>query len=158
MTYCNIGYLGTSDISGKPHLTPVVFVYDGHNLFFSTSNIAKKHKNIKENSNIAFLVDARDPLNIDNNLAVLIQGKAKIYDRLQMFLHPLKVLRIIRLFYRRYPKYMVEYKGKKEQLPKAWRISLLNRIFIRIDPTSILYWRGVNNIKSRVRVNGRTTD
>jgi len=40
------GYVGTSDKDMTPHLTPVIFVFDGHRIFFVLSKISKKLRNM----------------------------------------------------------------------------------------------------------------
>ncbi|MGE5574848.1 MAG: pyridoxamine 5'-phosphate oxidase family protein, partial [Ignavibacteria bacterium] len=50
---CKVAFIGTSDKKLQPHLTPVIFVFVGNSLFFITSKISKKLKNIHQNPKIA---------------------------------------------------------------------------------------------------------
>lgn len=136
------GYVGTAGRDRLPHVTPVIFVYDGRNVFFVTSKAAKKLRNIRQNSKIAFLVDIRDPSNLYNNRAVLILGRAKVYGLLDVGLSYRRMSRIKTLFYHKYPQYMRMYETKKGELPTAWRTTLfVSRILVRVHAERIVYWR-----------------
>lgn len=72
--------------NNQPYLVPVVFVFNGYNIFIpiddkpkktGNSNQLKRVKNIQKNPNISFLIDTYD--DDWNNLSYLmIQGKARI--------------------------------------------------------------------------------
>jgi nitroimidazol reductase NimA-like FMN-containing flavoprotein (pyridoxamine 5'-phosphate oxidase superfamily) len=70
--------LATCDKKGIPHVTPVCYIFRGDNFYIFTDYGTKKLKNIKENPNVALIVDVyRQP----RNKAVLIIGKAEILER-----------------------------------------------------------------------------
>jgi len=141
------GYVGTSDKEMTPHLTPVIFVFDGHTVFFVVSKISKKLRNMHENEKIAFLVDMRDPNNLYNNRAVLFMGKARIYGLFDAVLNIFRLLKVRRLFNSKYPEYVHKYKTRKELLPRAWRTTLfISRILVGIEVEKIVYWRDARSI------------
>jgi nitroimidazol reductase NimA-like FMN-containing flavoprotein (pyridoxamine 5'-phosphate oxidase superfamily) len=145
---CKVAYVGTSDKKMNPHLTPVIFVFVGNSLFFITSKISKKLKNIRENNKIAFLVDFRDENNLYNNRAVLFTGKAKVYSVFGAVLAVVKLLRVRRAFFKKYPEYMREYKKEEQNLPLAWRTTIfVSRIPIEVETEKIVYWREARAIK-----------
>jgi nitroimidazol reductase NimA-like FMN-containing flavoprotein (pyridoxamine 5'-phosphate oxidase superfamily) len=136
------GYVGTSDKKMVPHLTPVIFVFDGHKIFFVISKISKKLRNIRQNKKIAFLVDIRDPNNLYNNRAILFMGKAKIYGLFAAVLNVFRLLRVRRKFNKKYPQYMHKYKTEKDSLPTAWRTTLfVSRMLVEVEIEHMVYWR-----------------
>ncbi len=145
---CKIAFIGTSDKKMQPHLTPVIFVFVGNSLFFITSKISKKLKNIHKNPRIAFLVDFRDENNLYNNRAVLFTGKAKVYNVFTAAVNLFKLIRVQRAFYKKYPEYMREYKKEERNLPLAWRTTIfVSRIPIEVQTEKIVYWREARAIK-----------
>ncbi len=142
------GYVGTSDKEMQPHLTPVIFVFVGHTIYFVISKISKKLRNIRENDKIAFLVDMRDPNNLYNNRAVLFTGKVKVYNLPNAILNMYRLLRVRSRFYRKYPKYMRKYKTEEEKLPHAWRTTLfVSRMLVKLDVEKMVYWREAHSIR-----------
>ena len=135
-------YFGTSDKHGRPHVTPVIYVFDGRTAYVITSKISKKLKNIRENRNAAILIDVRDLEDPLSNSATLLKGRATIYGLRQVLLHPIVVLRLRRLFHQKYPEYIKKYREKEHLLPAAWRTTLLvSRLLIKIDVEKMLYWK-----------------
>ncbi len=142
------GYVGTSDKEMTPHLTPVIFVFDGHRIFFVVSKISKKLRNMRENRKIAFLVDIRDPNNLYNNRAVLFMGRAKVYGLLDASLSILKLLKVRSLFQEKYPKYAFKYKTEEDRLPLAWRTTIfVSRILVGLEVEQMVYWREARPIR-----------
>ena len=145
---CKVAFIGASDKNMQPHLTPVIFVFVGNSLFFITSKVSKKLKNIRENPKIAFLVDFRDENNLYNNRAVLFTGKAKVYRVFDAALNLIKLIRVQRAFFKKYPEYMREYKKEERNLPLAWRTTIfVSRIPIEMQTEKIVYWREARAIK-----------
>jgi len=135
------GYLGTSDRDREPHVTPMVFVFDRPNIYISTSKVAKKLRNMRANPRVTFLVDVRDPSNLQNNRAVLVHGSVKIYSILDALLHFRQLLKIKRLFSKKYPKYMRVYKTERTRIPKPWRVSFFTRRVIKLNIEKFVYMR-----------------
>ncbi|MGD9395594.1 MAG: pyridoxamine 5'-phosphate oxidase family protein [Candidatus Thorarchaeota archaeon] len=132
----------------QPHVTPVIFVYDGKYLYFAISVASAKYRIIKKNPNIAVLVDMRDRENPMKNRAVLLRGKGMILGEIslqgifRLFLHGLWLLRVRMLFGRKYPQYMKYYEEKARELPPAWQNKpFLSRLIVRVEPEKITYWR-----------------
>jgi PPOX class probable F420-dependent enzyme len=77
--------------SNQPYLIPVVFAFDGNNIFIPidhkpkrvTSNQLKRVKNIQKNPNISFLTDTYDDKDWNILSYLMIQGKARIVNRLK---------------------------------------------------------------------------
>jgi PPOX class probable F420-dependent enzyme len=73
--------------NNQPYLVPVVFVFNGFNIFIpiddkpkkiGNSNQLKRVKNIQKNPNISFLIDTYDDEDWNNLSYLMIQGKARI--------------------------------------------------------------------------------
>ena len=143
-----VAYVGTSDKNMQPHLTPVIFVFVGNSLFFITSKISKKLRNLRENEKIAFLIDLRDENNLYNNRAILFMGKAKVYNILTAALRIVKLLRTRKAFFKKYPEYMHAYRKEKQNLPLAWRTTIfVSRIAVEVETEKIVYWREARAIR-----------
>ncbi len=148
------GYLGTSSTDGYPHVTPMIFVFDGRHIYVVVSKISKKLRNIRRNPLVSFLVDIRDPSNLMNNRAVLISGKSYIYGLSSLVLHPFQLLKVLNLFVKKYPKYVAKYRSEEQTLPLAWRTTLfLSRFLVRIDPETCIYWREARIVTPSERKN-----
>jgi nitroimidazol reductase NimA-like FMN-containing flavoprotein (pyridoxamine 5'-phosphate oxidase superfamily) len=146
------GYVGSSDKKMTPHLTPVIFVFDGHRIFFVISKISKKLRNIRENEKIAFLVDVRDQNNLYNNRAVLFMGKAKVYGLLDAVFNIIRLLRVKSIFHEKYPEYVYKYKTEEESLPLAWRTTLfVSRMLVEVEVEKMVYWREARSIRLPLR-------
>ena len=73
--------------NNQPYLIPVVFVFNGTNIFIPiddkpkktvNSNQLKRVKNIQKNPNISFLIDTYDDEDWNNLSYLMIQGNARI--------------------------------------------------------------------------------
>jgi PPOX class probable F420-dependent enzyme len=73
--------------NNQPYLVPVVFVFNGYNIFIpiddkpkktGNSNQLKRVKNIQKNPNISFLIDTYDDEDWNKLSYLMIQGKARI--------------------------------------------------------------------------------
>ncbi len=132
----------------QPHVTPVIFVYDGKYLYFGISLASAKYRKIKKNPNIAVLVDLRDSKNVMNNRAVMLRGKAMILGEItplglfRLYLYGLWMLRVRSLFSKKYPRYMKYYDTQVSDLPLAWQNKpFVSRVMVRVEPEKITYWR-----------------
>ena len=93
MNNSKIARLATVDPdNNQPYLVPVVFVFNGYNIFIpiddkpkktGNSNQLKRVKNIQKNPNISFLIDTYDDEDWSNLSYLMIQGKARIVDMLK---------------------------------------------------------------------------
>jgi PPOX class probable F420-dependent enzyme len=82
----NIIVLSTVDAKGRPHSTPVWYLYDDGEIRISIGKNGQKHKNVQRNPDVSAVIDRRGlPY-----YAVMIQGTAEIEpgfskeDRLRM--------------------------------------------------------------------------
>lgn len=142
----SFAYIGTSH-HGMPHITPVVYVFDGQDIFFNTSKEAKKLKIMRENNKIAFLIDKRDMSNIYENKAVLFIGNVRIFGLPDIPLKFIQMLAARNLFLKKYPEYTKKYATSTSELPKAWQLTpIISRILIQVKPAKIIYWRGAKQI------------
>ncbi|MDO9097188.1 MAG: pyridoxamine 5'-phosphate oxidase family protein [Candidatus Methanoperedens sp.] len=140
----SFAYIGTS-LDGVTHVTPVVYVFDGQEIFFNTSKEAKKLKIMQKNNKVAFLIDKRDMSNIYENKAVLFTGEVKIYGLLDVLFRLVQMLQTRSLFIKKYPEYTRKY--STSELPKAWQLTpIIARILVEIKPIKIIYWRGAKQI------------
>lgn len=131
-----------------PHITPVVQVFDGRNVYFVTSKASKKFKLLKKNNRIAVLIDERDPKDFFGNKAVLIVGRARYYDLHNFIPNILKLTKVRNLFMEKYNQYISRYGERKEELPEAWRLTpILRRIPVEVEPEWVIYWRGARRIR-----------
>jgi len=82
-----IARLATVDPENNhPYVVPVVFAFNGNNIFIPLDNKAKRVnsnqlkrvKNIQKNPNISFLIDTYDDEDWNNLSYLMIQGKARI--------------------------------------------------------------------------------
>jgi hypothetical protein len=143
----NFAYVSAC-VKSEPHTTPVIFVYDGNYLYFAISVKSAKYRLIKKNRNIAVLVDLRDSRSVMNNRTLLMQGKGMILGEItpigvaRIFLHGLWMLRLWRLFSKKYPQYTKYYREHEQSLPLAWQSKpFISRVLVRMEPESITYWR-----------------
>ncbi len=140
----SFAYIGAS-FKGVPHVTPVVYVFDGQEIFFNTSKESKKLKIMQKNNKVAFLIDKRDMSHIYENKAVLFTGEVKIYGILDIPLRLTKMIATRNLFLKKYPEYTRKY--ATSELPKAWQLTpIIARILVEVKPAKIIYWRGAKQI------------
>ncbi len=140
----SFAYVGTS-FRGIPHVTPLVYVFDGQKIFFNTSKEAKKLKTMRKNRKVAFLIDKRDMSSIYENKAVLFTGEVKIYGVRDIPFRFIQMLAALHLFIKKYPEYTRKY--STSELPKAWQLTpIIARILVEVKPAKIIYWRGAKQI------------
>lgn len=70
----NVAILGTVDSRGRPHATPVWYLYDDGEFRISIGAGSQKHKNIAANPNVSIVVDE----GAMPYYAVMVQGEAVI--------------------------------------------------------------------------------
>ncbi|MDD5473793.1 MAG: pyridoxamine 5'-phosphate oxidase family protein [Candidatus Methanoperedens sp.] len=140
----SFAYIGVS-FKGVTHVTPVVYVFDGQEIFFNTSKESKKLKIMQKNNKVAFLIDKRDMSNIYENKAVMFTGVVKIYGLRDVPLQLKQMLEVRKLFIKKYPEYTRKY--STSELPRAWQLTpIIARILVEVKPAKIIYWRGAKQI------------
>jgi len=143
----SFAYVGTCTSRGEPHVTPVIFVFNGKFAYFVTSRVSAKIVNLRQNPAIAFLVDVRDPVNMINNRAVVMLGKAKIFSPVDFVLHLPTMLQLRTMFHKKYPPYMSKYRDERSALPPAWRTTMfLSRLLVQVSVEKTLYWKQARHI------------
>lgn len=86
MTTCRLA-LASKD--GTPHVTPVVYVYDGKHFFVAVDYGARKLKILEENSKVALVVDSTGRGSMGG---IMVQGEAEVLERGKNYLYALKLL------------------------------------------------------------------
>ena len=122
-----IAHLATADNSGRPHVIPICFVFDGKRFFSPIDEKPKRApparlkrlKNIRENPQIALVIDHYDE-DWRNLAYVLVFGKAKVLLRGAIYRQAVKLLR------RKYPQYR--------------RMAIDQRPMITITPKRVVTW------------------
>ena len=115
-----LGRLATLTQSGLPHLVAVAFVNDQSNLYFSTFTKTKKVRNIRNDKNVAFIVD--DSGGSAGWRYVTIEGHAYLITDSEEF------NRVRDLLCEKYPVYLSD----------EWRIKVESHTLIRIEPKRVL--------------------
>ena len=72
-----VGRLATICQDGLPHVVPVCYIYRSPGLWIATDYETKKYRNLMSNKKVALVVDA----GYDANRGMLIQGRARVYER-----------------------------------------------------------------------------
>jgi Predicted flavin-nucleotide-binding protein len=70
--------IATVSPDSTPHITPVSYIFQKDMLFFATDYNTKKYNNLKQNPNIALIVDTYSSL---KNSAIIIQGKVDFIEQ-----------------------------------------------------------------------------
>ena len=70
----NTGKISTVRSDGRPHIAPILFIYENGKIFFLTLSTSIKAKNILNNSKVSFCTDDPSP----PFSFVIIEGDAKL--------------------------------------------------------------------------------
>jgi PPOX class probable F420-dependent enzyme len=90
--------LATASKDAKPQVTPVIYTLDGGAFVIAVDYGTKKLKNVRENPNVALVVDKLRPTK-----AVAVEGTCKVYERGAEYLRLLELLMSKFEFYRKNP-------------------------------------------------------
>ena len=90
--------LATASRDGKPQVTPVIYALDGTGFVIAVDYGTKKLKNVRENPNVALVVDKVRPTR-----AVTVQGTCKVHERGAEYRRLLDLLMARFEFYRKNP-------------------------------------------------------
>ena len=90
--------LATASKIARPHVVPVIYAMDGENVVIAIDYGTKKLKNLRENREVALVVDDFRP-----NHAVMIEGHCEILERGQDYRRLLQVLFDRFEYYRKNP-------------------------------------------------------
>ena len=88
----------TASRDGRPQVTPVTYVMDGTNFVIVVDYGTKKLKNVRENPNVALVVDKLNPTK-----AVTIEGTCEVHERGAEYRRLLRLLFAKLEFYRKNP-------------------------------------------------------
>jgi PPOX class probable F420-dependent enzyme len=90
--------LATASREGRPQVTPVVYALDGTSFVVAVDYGTKKLRNIRENQNVALVVDRVRPTR-----AVAIEGTCEVHERGAEYRRLLNLLMKRFEFYRKNP-------------------------------------------------------
>jgi PPOX class probable F420-dependent enzyme len=90
--------MATASKNAKPHVVPVIYAMDGENVVVAIDYKTKKLKNLRENPQVAVVVDEYRP-----NHAVLVEGECEILERGKEYLRLLQILFDKFAYYRNNP-------------------------------------------------------
>jgi PPOX class probable F420-dependent enzyme len=90
--------LATASNDGRPQVTPVMYALDGTGFVIAVDYGTKKLKNVRENPNVALVVDRLRPTR-----AVTVQGTCKVHERGAEYRRLLELLMARFEFYRKNP-------------------------------------------------------
>jgi PPOX class probable F420-dependent enzyme len=90
--------LATASKDGRPQVTPVMYALDGIAFVIAVDYGTKKLKNVKENANVALVVDRLRPTR-----AVTVQGTCRVHERGAEYRRLLELLMTRFEFYRKNP-------------------------------------------------------
>jgi pyridoxamine 5'-phosphate oxidase-like protein len=116
--------------SRGPHLTPVVFVFDGERVWLTTSRSSLKARVWRRDPHVAGLVDGGDQV-------VIFRGSVRVYDALDPLSWPAAVvagprlLRAAARFTAKNARFFAGYAVDAPRVPLAW--SPPGRVFASID-------------------------
>lgn len=102
-----------------PHVVPVSYVFEDSAFYIATDYETKKYENIKENNNVALVVDVYSSV---GNKAVCVQGRAEIIEKGKEF------ARLYKIFHDRF-EWVRQDPWKEGEAP-----------FLRIIPTGKVSW------------------
>jgi PPOX class probable F420-dependent enzyme len=127
-----VARLATVDSECKPHLIPVVFVFDNNCYFIpidekhkrSTPEKLRRTKNIQQNSNVVLLIDEYNE-DWTKLYFIMIQGNASIIGGKNLQNEKVLLEKAHRLLYEKYLQY--EKVG-------------VGGYVIMIDPKKVIYW------------------
>jgi nitroimidazol reductase NimA-like FMN-containing flavoprotein (pyridoxamine 5'-phosphate oxidase superfamily) len=122
----NIAKIATIDENGLPYINPVWYEWDGKSFYIIARAKSKFLSNVRKNSSAAVCVDVSTP----PYTRVTAQGKASILSKFDW----------VSMGKRMTLKYLGE-KGLASYLDGTLK---LERAVIRIDPTSIQSWTGMD--------------
>jgi PPOX class probable F420-dependent enzyme len=71
----HIGSIATHNPDGSIHLVAVWFWFDGTDIFIATSSRSRKARNLRANTELSLMIDARDPA---ASYGVTVTGRARI--------------------------------------------------------------------------------
>jgi hypothetical protein len=147
----HLAYVGSISTDKTPHLTPILYVFDGNHVFLTTAMKSKKIKNLRKHKEIAVCINNHNQVSLDKSNGVLIQGKARIYGYnwltsiIMIFFFGLKMLQVRQLFVKKYPEYIEKYKKYNLFVPSQWRLNpIFSRTLIEINPDKFIYWKGTD--------------
>jgi PPOX class probable F420-dependent enzyme len=90
--------LATASREGRPQVTPVMYALDGNSFVIAVDYGTKKLRNIRENPNVALVVDKVRPTR-----AVTIEGTCEVHERGAEYRRLLDLLMTKFEFYRKNP-------------------------------------------------------
>lgn len=104
-----MGRLATVGRDGRPHITPITFVYNPDEDTLDLGGIdfanTKKWRDVQENRNVTFLVDDASPAGAH---AIEVRGDAELHERGGSAINP-RFPQFVEQFIRLRPRYIVSW-------------------------------------------------
>ena len=114
----DVARFATVGPDGIPHVVPVCYVHSSDAFWVATDYGTRKYRNLQRNDKVALLVDAGSA----SNCGILVQGRAKTFDRGPEFRE------IYDVFHRKFD-WVREMPWKEGEAP-----------FVRIEPIRKVSW------------------
>jgi nitroimidazol reductase NimA-like FMN-containing flavoprotein (pyridoxamine 5'-phosphate oxidase superfamily) len=90
--------LATASKKAKPHVVPVIYALEGENVVIAIDYGTKKLKNLRENKQVALVVDDYHP-----NKGLMIEGECELLERGKEYVRLLQILFDKFAYYRNNP-------------------------------------------------------
>ncbi|MEM4311559.1 MAG: pyridoxamine 5'-phosphate oxidase family protein [Nitrososphaerales archaeon] len=81
--------LATASKDAIPHVTPVLYVFNGNYFYIAIDYGEKKLKNLRENDKVSLVIDDRTKAGARG---IMIQGRAEVLERGEEYRYALKLL------------------------------------------------------------------
>ena len=111
--------VATVTSNGAPHITPVSYIFEQGKLYFATDYNTQKYKNLKQNPNIALVVDIYSS---KGNRAIIIHGKVDFIEQGRKF------QKLYKIFHRKFEWVRID-PWKEQEAP-----------FVKIKPYKKISW------------------
>lgn len=93
-----LGRLATASKTGFPHVVPIVYAMDGHDIIIAVDYGTKKLRNIRENNHVALVTDESV-----SHRGLMVEADCEILERGKEYLRLLQILYDAIEYYRKNP-------------------------------------------------------
>jgi len=135
----------------RPHVTPVIFVYDEFHVYFYTSLQSYKYKIMKQNKRIALLIPEPHIVHPEKMEMLILEGTVDILGLIKAILLLPLYIRAFLLIRRKYQAYWRIYRKNGKYLPRAWQVKpFLDRVMLRVRPNKLTWVKLPQKIVARL--------
>ncbi|NHJ01715.1 MAG: pyridoxamine 5'-phosphate oxidase family protein [Candidatus Heimdallarchaeota archaeon] len=132
------GFFASVSLANKPHITPILFGFDGVNLYFNTSIVSKKIKNLQHQNRVSLILKTEDGFH-----KIIYYGKSHVYGHntfwtiLYFMMFWPELFFAYKILQRKYREVLEYYQNKN--LPLRWSPKpFIARTMIKIIPEKIV--------------------